>query len=354
MEISYPPGPNSWGFFTDLAIDGSGNAWVVGGFGSSGDGIGEILASTLAWSSSTPMVGGGLAAGQPTRLTIDPSNNVWSWIQTGSGYPLVELNSSGTVLSGSDGYSTTGLSAAYLDLNSIAPDGSGNIWITTDNGGNIFEYAPGTGYANLNGFGGAGNNCGGPSGLAIDTSGDIWTPSVNTGVLCEYSAGGMVLSGSKGFSGGGVANAVDIAIDASGDVWVPNQSTDAIAEYSSSGAAVSPSTGYPGGSPGGNQGIAIDGAGNVWLSGGGADGNPSVITELSPSGAVLSGPNGYGTSTDLGGPRYIAVDGSGNLWVENSGSYINMVEFIGLATPVVTPIPANLKSPYGAHAVNKP
>jgi hypothetical protein len=31
------------------------------------------------------------------------------------------------------------------------------------------------------------------------------------------------------------------------------------------------------------------------------------------------------------------VDGSGDIWVANSGSY-KVTEFIGLATPVVTPL----------------
>jgi hypothetical protein len=58
----------------------------------------------------------------------------------------------------------------------------------------------------------------------------------------------------------------------------------------------------------------------------------------------------------MAGPYAIAIDGSGNVWVTNpgGGDEGDLVEFVGVATPVVTPTVANLISPYGSHAVNKP
>jgi hypothetical protein len=52
-------------------------------------------------------------------------------------------------------------------------------------------------------------------------------------------------------------------------------------------------------------------------------------------------------------PGYVAIDSSGNVWV---GIYDGqrLFEFVGAATPVVTPTVANLLSPYGSSAVNKP
>ena len=55
----------------------------------------------------------------------------------------------------------------------------------------------------------------------------------------------------------------------------------------------------------------------------------------------------------MSGPHGIAIDGSGNVWVSNLQGN-SLTEIVGAATPVVTPIVANLKSPYGQHAVNKP
>jgi len=49
----------------------------------------------------------------------------------------------------------------------------------------------------------------------------------------------------------------------------------------------------------------------------------------------------------------MAIDGSGNIWISNY--YLeSLVEVVGAAAPVVTPIVANLKTPYGLHAVNEP
>jgi len=97
----------------------------------------------------------------------------------------------------------------------------------------------------------------------------------------------------------------------------------------------------------------IDGNGNVWA----ANSGNNSITELNSSGSPISGSNGYigGTSgTNLNGLYGIAVDGAGNLWVTNNGGGsvegISITEFVGAASPVVTPVVGNLPSPYGSSA----
>ena len=70
--------------------------------------------------------------------------------------------------------------------------------------------------------------------------------------------------------------------------------------------------------------------------------------------AAISGSNGYQSPGEGGdfSPYFVAIDGSGNVWVANADG--NLAEFVGAAVPVVTPVVANLLSPYGSHAVNKP
>ncbi len=51
----------------------------------------------------------------------------------------------------------------------------------------------------------------------------------------------------------------------------------------------------------------------------------------------------------MGYPQSVAIDGSGDVWVANTG-YTSVTELIGAAAPVVTPIVANLISPYSAPA----
>lgn len=350
VQISFPT-TNNYGFFTDIAIDGSGNIWVVGGFGSAGDGLGEILANTLMWSSTTPMVGGGMSTGSPSRLAIDASENVWSVTNNAPGSQLVEVNSGGTVQSGSGGYSD-----GFQDATPLVVDGSGNVWVP-GNFNTMFEYIPGTGWANTTGFGGGYFNQ--PGEPAVDASGNIWVPNnaSGNGFLTELSSSGAVLCPtSKCFTGGGLYAGVAAAVDPSGNIWVTNNGLGpaTVSKFSSSGSPLSPSGGYTATDWAGTAGIAVDGAGNVFVPLGGGNGNPDQLAELSPSGAILSGPNGYGQNTNLGGTNAVAIDLSGNVWTTNPGSYFYIDEFVGLGAPTVTPKPANLKSPYGSHAVNLP
>jgi hypothetical protein len=53
----------------------------------------------------------------------------------------------------------------------------------------------------------------------------------------------------------------------------------------------------------------------------------------------------------------MAIDGSGNIWecssVNPNAAYNRVWEYIGVATPVVTPLAANLAAPYNK-AASKP
>jgi len=74
--------------------------------------------------------------------------------------------------------------------------------------------------------------------------------------------------------------------------------------------------------------VAVDKSGNVWISNGATSSalNNGSVMEMSPSGQLLSGSNGY--NTGLNDPYRVAIDKSGNVWVlnDNSGSF-NLVEF---------------------------
>ena len=96
-------------------------------------------------------------------------------------------------------------------------------------------------------------------------------------------------------------------------------------------------------------GLAIDAGGNVWLS------QYVGISEFTSSGIAASGSEGFGggtSGTGLTGIASIAIDGSGDVWVANNGNN-TVTEFIGLSTPVVTPLVANLISPY-THPASQP
>jgi hypothetical protein len=88
--------------------------------------------------------------------------------------------------------------------------------------------------------------------------------------------------------------------------------------------------------------------GKVWVA------NPitDTVSVFTNSGIELSGDPAYNAAGDIYSPVSVAIDGSGNVWVTNFDGAL--VELIGAAAPVVTPIVANLVSPYGGSAVFRP
>ena len=63
-----------------------------------------------------------------------------------------------------------------------------------------------------------------PTGVAIDGAGNAWIANFFGSSVVELSSSGSILSGSKGYTGGGVDPSA-IAIDCSGNVWATNAGT---------------------------------------------------------------------------------------------------------------------------------
>jgi streptogramin lyase len=232
------------------------------------------------------------------------------------------------------------------------------VWVGNASGARISEFSSaGAPISTSSGYTGGGLNT--PDLLAIDTSGNVWAANYasSAGSVSEFSNTGTAITGSSGYTGGGLDYPFGIAIDPSGNVWAADASEGAtiVAELSPSGTAISGS-GFTGGGLDGPWGLAIDGSGNVWAANFNATSGHSV-SELNSSGTPISPSTGYqagGLAAKAGvNPQWLAIDGSGNVWVTN-GTEANIAELVGAATPVVTPMVANLKSPYGSHAVNRP
>jgi ligand-binding sensor domain-containing protein len=170
-----------------------------------------------------------------------------------------------------------------------------------------------------------------PSSIATTPKGVIWVDdysglSAFTGVAntANASYNAHTTAGAGGLSAPGL-----LAIDGSNNVWVSQGSS--LVEYVTSGTygtagSFANTAGFTGGGLKNANSIAIDGAGNVWLGG-------SALSEFSNTGTPLSPSTGYVPA----GWSSVAIDGSGDVWGSSSSG---MIEMIGAAVPVVTPVSA--------------
>jgi len=289
--------------------------------------------------------GNGIASAN--GIAID--GNGYIWVASTSPDTLSSFDSSGTAVTST----TTDLN----DVRGIAVDGSNNVWVTNSGNNSVTEFSSSSGTpSTVTGDPFGTSVLDDPFGVAIDIHGNAWvTDRAGTWNVVKFSSSG---SASSPYTGGGLGQPVFISFDPSGDAWItdidnandPNSA--ALSEFNSSGTAITTTDGDYGGGLYGPWGTAIDSNGNVFV----ADLDDS-ISEFNSSGTAVSPASGY-LSTSLKSPYFLAIDGSGNLWVPNygNGTGNSITEFVGIAAPVVTPVAANLQSPYAANnsAVNRP
>jgi len=306
-----------------MAIDGMGNVW------SFSQNSGKVYEASSLGVPISPTTGYAAGTGSGSYRTgkviaVDPSGNVWVVADQNAGNStggIIELSSTGTLLSPASGFTGGGLST---EPSAIAIDGSGNAWI--GNGGTVTGFNPSGGALTPSGGYPVAD---GTAGIAIDGTGKIWTTG---SALNELNAAGQLLSPNGGYKGGGLSpyySSWGLIVDGAGNLWMIESLCNCVGEFSHSGTALSPSSGFTGGGMISPQDLAVDGAGNVWVEG------FSGVTEISSTGTVLSPASPY--ARGYGGSNVIAVDGSGNVWVSGG-------ELVGIATPVVTPTSVGVKN----------
>ena len=334
-----------------IAVDASGNVWAVNYFSS----VTELSNTGQPLSPAAGFTGGDL--NQSYGLALDGTGNVWvtnedeTSVNGGQG-SVTELNSSGTVLSGTGGYYGGGV---FFPV-AVAADTDGSVW--TANYGNSTASRLSSSGSAISGSAGFGvNQLAGPVAVAIDASHNAWfaNQSSDFGSVTSISSDGSSVSTieSGGERTSGIAtDSISTSSTVSGHVWTANFGSSSVSEMqlSNTGAASVVSTGYTGGGLNYPNGIAVDGAGNVWLANyySAPQTTGATITELEGAnsanpGAALSPSTGFGLDAGLLHPYGIAIDASGNVWVSNFGSS-TITEFLGAATPVKTPLigPAQL------------
>jgi streptogramin lyase len=163
-----------------------------------------------------------------------------------------------------------------------------------------------------------GTNLSSPSGIAVDSTGSVWV-SDYFGYAFKFSPTGQLVFPS-GITGFGLSNSYGLAIDARDNAWIPNEpgARSSVTVLNSSGQPISGSTGFTAGGLNYPLAIAIDPNGTSWV----LDYGNSHLTQLSSSGTPLSGATGY-TSDYFAFPNAIAIDANHNAWVTNqSGSNV--------------------------------
>lgn len=351
-----PDMPSISDFSIAISFTGGG---LNGPYGIAVNALDDILVTNFGGNSvsvfsplGTPISGTGGITGnglnEPFGIAIDGNGYVW-----GADYGVSALSSFSSTGTAITSTTTGGLNTPEF----IAIDASNNVWVDSlSNALSEFTNSSGTPTAVAGSPFGAGV-LDAPFGIAVDTSGNVWLANrTGTPELVEYNNSA---SSHSTYTGGGLGSATSLAFDPSGNSWISdtNNATNvsALSEFNSSGGAITTASGYAGGGLNGPFGIAIDSNGDVFV----ANHSGSGVSEFNSSGTAISPSSGYASEgADLGDPYSLAIDGSGNLWVaaNSGGAGNNIVEFVGMAAPVVTPIAANLQSPYATNnsAVNRP
>jgi hypothetical protein len=316
-----------------VAVDGLGNVWIAeylglpisGPFGTGYTGsVIEVDAKTGGFDSPS----GGYTSGgtdNPLALAIDTASNVWV---TDSAGDVVLMDSSGNGASGSPyALPPSALSYDFVIPVSIAIDANGNAWVA-DAEGLLDEVSySGNTFSSAIQFGcGCGNQF---EGTAVDGSNQPWVSSPDENFIFNVATSTPYQD--SNFPG-------PLAADYAGNIWALN--------YLANVLTVDGSNGYSGGGlstngcyfTSGDCGLAIDGNSNVWV----ANDTGTTVSEFNNSGSPMSGSSGYSLGIGSGTENGIAVDGSGNVWVANSRSAPQLVELVGAAAPVVTPLAAGV------------
>jgi PKD repeat protein len=336
-----------------LAVDGAGDVWVLQYPGLYGQYpvLAELASNgDVLLSENTTCSAGSEAI--PAAITVDTNGKVWLLVNAGAtavdpdgddySYYLVSyctVSSAGLMLSPPGGYVLGGSPTSSLELSGLANDGSGNGWIpsttlleTTISGSTLNSYVIGNASIGAQ--------------VAIDGAGNFWVTSGSSDGIVKLSASGDLLSPADGYIAG--SNPPDlVAIDNAGNVWETEGAS--LEKLSSSGAPLSGS-GFTNSVMTNPYAIAIDGGGNVWVANGYDIAGDDSVLEILPDGTLgLSINHANSARAYLDGPQSIAVDGAGDVWFTD-GDTNTVTEFLGVATPVVTPLAANLQAPYNAPA----
>ncbi len=285
------------------------------------------------WTLFVDFSGAGMSS--PSGVGVDGSGNIW----VASYFSAVsEFSPTGAPM-----YPSGITSGGLLDSYGLAIDGEENVWVPNEGSPAVNNNLGSVAVLNSSGqpvSGTTGFSSGGldyPVAIAIDpTDGNAWIVNNGNSSLTLLSSSGQPLSGAGGYASKQLLFPVAVAVDASHNAWVANISGTNVTKVSPDGSQV---TNYPCCMSAG--GLAIDQRGDVWV----ADFYGDSVDLLSSSGSVIS--SGYNDNkASIYHPQGIAVDGSGTVWVANFlGNSITELAGSAAAVPgqILSPAPGYAK-----------
>ena len=363
------PAPTSWvlalkhtaGGFDGpgrMAFDSRGNVWITNNFQPPGTGPGlyTVALDPTGRPRLGGAVGGGGIMGNWWGIAVDRRDRVWLSNFTGDdpnafnspdftgGNAVALFTSDGTALSGPDGITAGNLQGPQ----GIAVSPRGDVFIANHTGASVTLY-PGGDPAQARVITGGGIFE--PFSIAIDGQGNAW---VGNGAIDTSVKGSLTRISPDGAPTGPfvidrMRSPQGMAFDSAGDLWVASLVDQTVTRIGPSGQVKgrfrSPSMSAPGASPS----TARD---NVWV----ASFISQKLTQFCGR-RVANCPPGSKTGDRIspgftgftnGGLQHLTavqVDQSGNVWVANNWENVNptvggdgLVEFIGAAPPVATPL----------------
>jgi hypothetical protein len=339
-----------------IAIDAAGNVFT----GSTGI---EAFTHTGFSFAGTPYTNSYLGTNDGYGLVVDSGNNLWLGSSIGTDLTVnngkggvFEYNESGSLLSPATGDFGGGITKPYGQ----AVDLTGNIWVANQSASSVtvLKGASGSPFSSTPINTGPGSV---PVSMAIDSNNVGWI--ANTGL---YTGAGTAYVVSVAAPTTAAPNPTvtitpgslttnGVAVDGNSYVWFTAEQGATLTQLADIGGNAITTANTGGIGSGGGLvdpiGIAIDGANVVWVANyntgcctGGAVSWLSEFSASSPGGgsaniggAPLSPSTGFGRDAGASLFYALAVDSSGSIWVTSQSSP-TVLTFVGLATPVKTPL----------------
>ncbi len=254
------------GLFDDpegIAVDGSGNVYVVDCLNNRIEKFSGMGAFVTQWGSS------GSATGQfllPSGAAVDAAGNVY--VADFDNYRIEKFSSSGTFLTQ---WGTQGSGPGQFGYpNMVAVGPGGNIFVTDWLNNRVEKFSNTGTYLTQWGSAGSGNGqFNRPYGIAVDGSGSVYVADYGNNRIEKFGSAGAYMSqwGSAGSGNGQLNEPVGVAADGFGNVYVADYGNNRIQKFTSAGTYVS-QWGSLGTAPGqfnGPYGVAVDATGDIYV-----------------------------------------------------------------------------------------